>query len=193
MSPFIVTLAVQAAAVADTVLFRQVPQAKSVFEQIVFVAAGLTSILTLVVVVVALTVLIGLKVAAKQLGEKLDEVLIALRPLTQNVNATSSDLREAAAVAKAMMLETRDTVTEANLAVREHVEVLSERISDLTDIVGRILATATRVAGVGATAMGGIKAGARFFGIGRKKKPVMASARGARVVNGDRPRLRQRD
>lgn len=182
-------LAVQAAAVADTVLFRQVPQAKSAFEQIVFVASGLTSILTLLVVVVVLLMLIGMRHAAKALGEKLDEVLLELRPLTQNANAASADVREAAATAKAMVMESRETVSEANLRVRETIEHLTERVDDLAEMLGRIHRAAERVAGVAGTAMGGIKAGARFFGVGRKKKPKAKPS----VMDRDRPRLRRRD
>ena len=182
-------LAVQAAAVADTVLFRQVPQAKSAFEQVVFVASGLTSILTLLVVVVVLLMLIGMRQAAKALGEKLDEVLLELRPLTQNANAASADVREAAATAKAMVLESRETVTEANVRVRETIENLTERVDDLAEMLGRIHHAAERVAGVAGTAMGGIKAGMRFFRKGRGKK---AKAKPS-VMDRERPRLRRRD
>ena len=182
-------LALQAASVADTVLFRQVPQAKSAFEQIVFVASGLTSILTLMVVVVVLLMLIGMRQAAKALGEKLDEVLLELRPLTQNANAASADVREAAATAKAMVLESRETVSEANLRVRETIEHLTERVDDLAEMLGRIHRAAERVAGVAGTAMGGIKAGMRFFGKGRGKKTKGKPS----VMDRDRPRLRRRD
>lgn len=182
-------LAVQAASVADTVLFRQVPQAKSAFEQIVFVASGLTSILTLLVVVVVLLMLIGMRQAAKALGEKLDEVLLELRPLTQNANAASADVREAAATAKAMVMESRETVSEANLRVRETIENLTERVDDLAEMLGRIHQAAERVAGVAGTAMGGIKAGMRFFGKGRGKKTKPKPS----VMDRDRPRLRRRD
>lgn len=182
-------LAVQAAAAADTVLFRQVPQAKTAFEQIVFVASGLTSILTLMVVVVVLLMLIGMRVAAKSLGDKLDEVLLELRPLTQNANAASADVREAAAAAKAMMMESRETVAEANLRVRETIENLTERVDDLSEMLGRIHRAAERVAGVAGTAMGGIKAGVRFFGVGRKKKAQQKPS----VLERERPRLRRRD
>ncbi len=182
-------LAVQSATVADTILFRQVPHAKTAFEQIVFVASGLTSILTLMVVVVVLLMLIGMRVAAKALGDKLDEVLLELRPLTQNANAASADVREAAAAAKAMVMESRETVSEANLRVRETIETLTERVDDLSEMLGRIHRAAERVAGVAGTAMGGIKAGVRFFGVGRKKKGQPKPS----VMERDRPRLRRRD
>lgn len=189
MSVLPAVLAVQAAAAADTVLFRQVPHAKSAFEQIVFVASGLTSILTLLVVVVVLLMLVGMRQAAKALGEKLDAVLLELRPLTQNANAASVDVREAAATAKAMVLESRETVTEANRRVRETIEHLTARVDALAEMLGRIHDAAERVAGIAGTAMGGIKAGMRTFGKGRGKKAKGKPS----VMERDRPRLRRRD
>ncbi len=182
-------LALQSATVADTVLFRQVPAVRSTFEQVVFVASGLTSILTLLVVVVVLLMLIGMRVAAKALGEKLDEVLLELRPLTQNANAASADVREAAATAKAMVMESRATVSEANARVRETIENLTERVDDLAEMLGRIHRAADRVAGLAGTAMGGIKAGAAILGMNRKRKAKSKP----RVAERDRPRLRHRD
>jgi hypothetical protein len=81
-------LLLQLAAVADTVLVRQVTPARTAFEQLVFVASGLTSILTLLLVLVVLVVLVGMRATAVALQGKLDEVLAELRPLTQNVNAS---------------------------------------------------------------------------------------------------------
>ncbi len=189
MLPVHVLLALQAVAAVDTVLVRQVTPARSVFEQVVFVATGLTSILTLVAVFVVLLLLLGMRAAAKALGQKLDEVLTELRPLTQNANAASADVREAAAAAKAMVLESRETVSDANARVRETVETLTERVDDLSEMLGRIHRSAERVASVAGTAMGGLKAGVRWFGAGKKKPQTKKP----RVADGDRPRLRRRD
>ncbi len=184
-------LLLQAAAVADTMLVRQVPPVRTVFEQVVFVASGLTSILTLVVVLLVLAMLIGMRAAAKALGEKLDEVLLELRPLTQNANAASADVRDAAAAAKAMVVESQETVHEANVRVRETVENLTDRVDELAEMIAGIHRTVTRVAGIATTAMGGLRAGARWFGVGKskKKKPSKVS----RAEDRPRPRLRRRD
>jgi methyl-accepting chemotaxis protein len=182
-------LFLQLAAVADTVLVRQVPPVRTGFEQLVFVASGLTSILTLLVVLVILLVLLAMRQAAAGLQGKLDEVLTELRPLTQNANAASADLREAAATAKAMVLESRDTVAAANQRVRDTVDDLADRVDELSAMLAKVTRAATRVAGIAGTAIGGIKAGARAFGIGRKKPK-----KGPRLRDVDeRPRLRRRD
>lgn len=180
----------QLAAVADTVLVRQVPPVRTAFEQLVFVASGLTSILTLLLVLVILLMLLGMRAAALALQHKLDEVLQELRPLTQNANAASVDVREAAAMAKAMVAESRETVAMANAQVRESVTELTTRVNELTSIISKVTRVATRVASIASTTIGGLKAGAKLFGLGRRKKP---KARDVDVPERDeRPRLRRR-
>lgn len=181
----------QIAAAADTVLVRQVPPLRTAFEQLVFVASGLTSILTLLLVLVILLMLLGMRAAAQALHGKLDEVLKELRPLTQNANAASVDVREAAAMAKAMVAESRATVTMANEKVRESVTELTERVNELSGIISKASRAAMRVASIYTTTVGGLKAGARMFGIGRKKKS--SAARDLDLPEPDeRPRLRRR-
>lgn len=180
-------VALQVAAVADTMIVRQVPPVRTAFEQLVFVASGLTSILTLLAVLVVLIILVGMRQAAIALQAKLDEVLTELRPLTQNANAASQDLREATAMAKAMVAESRETVSLANARVRETVDDLSDRVAELSDMVGRVTRMAQRVASVAATAIGGLKAGARMFGVGRRQKPAAMERE-----RDEKPRLRRR-
>lgn len=181
-------LFLQVAAVADTMIVRQVPPVRTAFEQLVFVASGLTSLLTLLVVLVVLVLLVGMRQAAVALQAKLDEVLTELRPLTQNANAASADLREATAMAKEMVAGSRETVALANARVRETVDDLSDRVAELSDIIGKVTRLASRIASVTATAIGGLKAGAKIFGIGKKK------AKPAPIVRerDEKPRLRRR-
>jgi hypothetical protein len=189
MPSFSAVLVLQSAVAADTVLFRQVPAARSTFEQLVFVASGLTSILTVLLVVVVLLQLIRMRAAAQAFSDKLDQVLREVVPLTRNANAASADVRESAAMAKAMVLESRETVSAVNARVHETIENLTDRVDDLAEMLGRIHRAAERIAGVAGTAMGGLKAGAALFGMGRKKKPKAKP----RVTERDRPRLRRRD
>lgn len=184
----------QLAAVADTVLVRQVPPARTAFEQIVFVASGLTSILTLLVVLAILLLLVGMRQAAIALHAKLDEVLTQLRPLTENANAASQDLREATAMAKEMVAESRETVALANERVRDTVDDLSDRIAELAELVGKITRMATRIGSVAATTIGGLKAGVKIFGLGRKKPKSgpRVRERSAERERDETPRLRRR-
>lgn len=186
----------QLVAAADTVLVRQVPAVRTAFEHIVFVASGLTSILTLLLVLVILLMLWGMRAAAQALQAKLDDVLQELRPLTQNANAASVDVREVAALAKAMVAESRETVAMANERVRESVTELTDRVDELSAMVSKVMRAASRVAGFATTTIGGLKAGARLFGIGRKKKRSAGREfdSGERKIrdSDERPRLRPR-
>lgn len=186
-------LLLQAAVLGDTVIVRQVPPVRTAFEQLIFVASGLTSILTLLVVLVVFLMLLGMRAVAKELHGKLDEVLAELRPLTRNANAASHDVKEAAAAAKEMVLESRETVSMANERVRETVDNLAERVDDLSDMLARIHHAGERVASVAGTAVGGIKAGARFLGLGKKRKAKPKGKPKSRMGGRGRPRLRDRD
>jgi uncharacterized protein YoxC len=179
----------QVAAVADTMIVRQVPPVRTAFEQLVFVASGLTSILTLLAVLVVLMLLVGMRQAAQALQAKLDEVLGELRPLTHNATAASQDLREATAMAKAMVAESRETVSMANQRVRAAVDDLGDRVAELSEIIAAVSRMATRIASLTATAIGGLKAGARVLGLGKKRK---ANAASVLREHDEKPRLRRR-
>ena len=177
----------QLTAVADTVMVRQVPPVRTMFEQVVFVSSGLTSILTLLVVLAVLYVLFRLRDTSRELMGKLDELMVQLRPAAANAREASADVKEAAAAAKAMVMESRETVTMANERVRETVEELTDRVNELSAIISKVTRMATRVGAIAGTAIGGIKAGARMMGIGRKKSKTMP------VRDADeRPRLRRK-
>jgi hypothetical protein len=100
-------------------------------------------------------------------------------------------VREAAAMAKEMVAESRATVSMANEKVRESVTELTERVNKLSGMISKVSRAAMRVASIYATTVGGLQAGARIFEIGRKKKS--GSARDLDLPERDeRPRLRRR-
>lgn len=161
----------QLAATADTVLVRQVPPVRSTFEQVVFVASGLTSILLLVLLLLLVGALVAARAKADELRAKVDDLIDDLRPMAQKASAMSDDVREMAQTVNGMVSESRDTVHDANVRVRRTVRHLTARVNELGELIGRVNRSAERVATVASTAVGGIKLGARAFGIGRKKKP----------------------
>jgi len=183
-------LLLQVAAVADTLLVRQLPPVRTAFDQIVYVASGLVSIITLILLI-ALIVMIGaLKAKAEETKSKLDDLLKELHPMAKSATAMYEDIREVAAAASEMVAESRDTVHATNQRVRKTVDTLADRVDELSAMIGRVNRSAERVAAVAGTALGGIKMGARAFGIGRKKK-ARDRARDEEAV--ERPRLRRRD
>lgn len=193
-------LLLQLAAVADTVLVRNVPPARTAFEQIVFVAQGITSLLVLVLVVMTLISLLVLRAKADEVKDKLEELLEELRPMTRGAAAMYDDVREVAKNVNEMVDESRDTVKIVNERVRKSAVTLSDRVDELSTIIGRVNASANRVASVATTTVAGIKFGARALGFGRgaaKKKKVKGRAAGresGRAAERDeRPTLRRRD
>ncbi|MCC7002835.1 MAG: hypothetical protein IT357_11830 [Gemmatimonadaceae bacterium] len=200
-------LLLQLAAVADTVLVRNVPPARTAFEQIVFVAQGITSLLVLLLVLllVVLTLLSFLLLRAKadEVKDKLEELLSELRPMTRGAAAMYEDVREVAKNVNAMVDESRDTVKIVNERVRKSAVTLSDRVDELSTIIGRVNASANRVASVATTTVAGIKFGARALGFSRgaaKKKKMKGRAaerdsdrRVERQSRDERPTLRRRD
>ncbi|MFN0097892.1 MAG: hypothetical protein ACKVS7_04390 [Gemmatimonadaceae bacterium] len=207
-------LLVQLAAVADTVLVRNVPPARTAFEQIVFVAQGITSLLVLVLVLMTLVGFLVLAAKADAVKRKLEEVLDELRPMTRSAVAMSEDVREVAKNVNKMVDESRETVKVVNERVRKSAVTLSDRVDELSAIIGRVNDSANRVASVATTTVAGIKLGARALGFGRgaakkKKKEKMKGRVGGRGAGRDperdadrrierhardeRPTLRRRD
>lgn len=182
----------QLAGVADTLLVRQLPPERTAFEQTVFVASGITSILMFVVLVFVLIALIALKAKADDTRSKMDELLAALKPLADDSREMFDDMRGIAKSSRVMVEESTETVQEVNARVRETVDNLADKVDDLSSMIGRINASAERVASITTTAVGGIKAGARYLGIGRKKGKKKKSAKRSRD-GAERPRLRRRD
>jgi methyl-accepting chemotaxis protein len=193
----------QAAAAAETLLVRNVPPSRTAFETIAFVASGLNSIIALLLVILALLSLLVLHRKADELREKIEELLVEMRPMTRNVNAMSDDVREVARNVNGMVDDSRETVRVANERIRASVVNLTDRVDDLSAIIGRVNESAERVATVASTTMAGIKFGARALGLTRKKGPkVDRRRRGRDAAAGagdrddgprERPRLRRRD
>jgi len=173
-------------AAVDTLFVRQIPPVRTAFEQVVFVASGITSLLALVLVVVVLVALAALRAKANDTRTKLDALLVELQPIAKNATAMSQDVREVATTAKVMVVESRDTVRQANERIRETVDNLAQRVDELSEMLGSIHRAGERVAAVAGTAIGGIKAGARVFGLGKKRRKKRSRN------DAERPRLRQR-
>ncbi len=179
-------LLMQLAAAADTVLVRNVPPSRTVFEQIVFVTQGMTSILLFLLIVVMVVGLLLLRHKAEKVEGKLDHLIAELQPMARNATAMSEEVREVAKNLNAMVDDSRDTVTVINEKVRTSAVALAERVDDLSAILGRVNASAERVATVATTTMAGLKVGARVMGFGKKRKKK-------RAATDERPRLRRRD
>jgi ElaB/YqjD/DUF883 family membrane-anchored ribosome-binding protein len=179
-------LLLQLAAAADTVLVRNVPPSRTVFEQIVFVTQGMTSILLFLLVCVMVGGLLVLRARADQLEGKLDHLIDELKPMARNATAMSEEVREVAKNINAMVNDSRDTITVINDRVRTAAVALADEAEDLTGIIRGVNASSARMASVATTTMAGLKVGARAMGLGKKRKKKGAGG-------DERPRLRRRD
>ncbi len=165
----------QVAAVAETLLVRNVPAVRTPFEQVVFITSGLTSILAFLLLGLAFVALIVLRKKAEELRVRLDGLLVEV---------------------KGMAEDSRETVRIANDRVRATVVNLTDRVDDLSGIISRVNDSAERVASIATTTVAGIKFGARAFGLTKKKrKEKQARKEEGEVeeVPRERPRLRRRD
>ena len=205
----------QLASLADTVLVRNVPPVRTVFEQVVFVTAGLTSIFAFVLIAMLVVGLLALRSTAKGVLQRLEELMVELKPMARNTAAMSDDVREVAKNVNRMVDDSRDTVRVVNDRVRSSVVTLTDRVDEMSEIVGRVNRSADRVASVATTAVAGIKFGARALGLSKgrmakKKAPRPATPRSATPRSEtprpetprpetpgpeapERPRLRRRD
>ena len=175
----------QIAAAADTMFVRQLPAVRTTFEQVVFVASGLTSILVLLLLVALIIGMVRMRARANELRTQLDALLAELRPMTRNAAAMYEDVREAANDVRAIVDESRDTVKQSGERIRRSVDGLADRVDQVSDLVGRVHDSAENIATVATTAVGGIKLGARAMGLGKRKKRS--------VPPPERPRLRRKD
>lgn len=180
----------QLASVADTVLVRNLPPARTAFEQVVFVTSGLTSIFAFLLIGITVLGLLALRSTANQVLHKLEELMVELKPMARNTALMSDDVREAAKNVNRMVDESRATVRVVNDRVRSSVVTLTDRVDEMSEIIGRVNRSADRVASVATTAVAGIKFGARALGLskGRKAKKKKPSPEAP-----ERPRLRRRD
>lgn len=175
-------LLLQLAAAADTLIVRQVPPIRTGFEQFTSVVSGLTSILALILIGVTIVLLLSMRAKAEETRVRLDELLDALRPLTQNANALVKDVGE-------IVERSRETIQHADTRVRKSVDVLMDRVDDVSELIGRIHASAGRVESVATTTVAGIRFGARALGLSKRKAKKQAAKHGPV----ERPRLRRRD
>ncbi len=179
----------QLAAIADTVLVRNVVPTRTAFEQIVFVASGLTSILALLLALLLVVGLFRMRSTATEVLQQLEALLVELRPMARNTTAMSDDVREVAKNVNQMVDESRDTVRVVNERVRSSVVALTDRVDEMSDIVGRVNRSAERVAAAATSAVAGITLGARALGLSKGRKAKKAATPEAP----ERPRLRRRD
>ena len=191
-------LLLQLAAAADTLIVRQVPSVRTGFEAFVFIVSGVTSVLALLLIAATIFLLASMRQRFAETSAKVDELLTELRPFTHNANAMVEEVTAVARDIQSIADESRDTVRVANRRVRKSVRLITGRVNDLSELIGRVTDSATRIEQVATTTVAGIKFGARALGLSRKRrkstkptKPTSAATMATKAA--ERPRLRRRD
>ena len=194
-------LLLQLAAAADTLIVRQVPSVRTGFEAFVFIVSGVTSVLALLLIAATIFLLASMRQRFAETSAKVDELLTELRPFTHNANAMVEEVTAVARDIQSIADESRDTVRVANRRVRKSVRLITGRVNDLSELIGRVTDSATRIEQVATTTVAGIKFGARALGLSRKRrkstkptkptKPTSSATQATKAA--ERPRLRRRD
>ena len=168
-------LLLQLAAAADTLIVRQASPIRTGVEQFLFAVSGLTSVLALLLIAVTIVLLLSLRAKAEETRVRLDALLTELRPLTRNANSLVDEVTEVAQHVNEIVERSRKTVEHADERVRRSVDVLMDRVDDVSTLIG------------------GIKIGARALGLAKKRSKKEATANATTKAPVERPRLRRRD
>lgn len=108
----------QLAVAAETLLVRPVTPHRTGFEQVVFVASGLTSIAALALCLLAIVALVVLRRQSRAMESQLAALVAELRPLAQSASAAAADVRKVTEKVEAIVEDSRQTVASVNATVR---------------------------------------------------------------------------
>jgi len=150
-------------AAADTMLVRQVPLDRSGFDQVVFVAAGLAQIVTLVVVVLLAVIFFRMWKAQQAIQEHLGRLASKVDPMIASATAATENVRVLTDAVRTGAVASAEALTEATERVRDAVGGIADRIDEFGDLMARVTGKAEAVADVAGAAITTFKAGSRLF------------------------------
>ena len=159
-----------AAGARDTLLVRPLPPIRTTFEQVVFVASGITSVLMLFLVVALLIALIWLRRSLTAVGAKLNALSMELHPLLQQAAAASQSVKQTSDLIREDVATMHDAIHETSARVRETVGNLADRVDDFTDLLGKVHHTADSVVDIAGTTIKGLAWGAQALRDRRRKR-----------------------
>ena len=156
----------------DTLLVRQLPAQRSAVEQLFFYASGLSSLLILTLLVMALVVVFWMRRAAISAGERVDQLLVELRPLLDQATETGQSIRKAADLIQTEVAHATEGAHDAGVRVKRTVGELADRVDDFNELLGKVHSRADTVVDVAGTAMDGLAWGKRKLAERRARKRV---------------------
>jgi len=148
---------------ADTLIVRQVTPDRAGFDQVVFIAAGLAQIVTLVVVVLLAIIFFRMWKAQQAMQEQLSRLTSKIDPMIASATAAAENVRELTDAVKQDAMAAAEAVSNATERVRSSVSGIADRIDEFGDLLGRVTSKAEAVADVAGAAVSTFKAGSRLF------------------------------
>lgn len=146
---------------ADTLLVRQVPPARTGFEQTVFVAAGLAQIVTLVVVVLLAMIFFRMWKAQQAIQQEIGRLSAKVDPMIASGTAAAENVRALTDTVRRDAAQAAQALTEATSRVRDSVAGIADRIDDVGTMIGRVQEKADTVIAVASAALGAVEVAAR--------------------------------
>lgn len=142
------------AVVADTLLVRQVPQVRSGFEQVVFVSAGVSQVVTLVVVVLLAIIFFRMWKTQQALQEQLGHLAGKVDPMIASATEAAANVRVLTDVVRRDAVQAAEALREATGRVRDSVGAVADRVDDFSALLGRVHARADAAADAAADVAG---------------------------------------
>ena len=170
-SPAALALFQTGSVLRDTVLVRPILPVRSGADQFFFYVSGVTSLLTLLLLVAVLVALFWIRRSARVAGRRVDELMADLRPLLRQAAATSESVRVTADLVQQEVAFVRDGVHEAGVRVRRTVGDLADRMDEFNHLLGKVHQRTDAVVAVAGAALEGIAWGADKL---RARKPKRA-------------------
>ncbi len=149
------------AVVADTLLVRQVPQVRSGFEQVVFVSAGVSQVVTLVVVVLLAIIFFRMWKTQQALQEQLGHLAGKVDPMIASATEAAANVRVLTDVVRRDAVQAAEALREATGRVRDSVGAVADRVDDFSALLGRVHARADAAADVAGVALDALRQGVR--------------------------------
>ena len=145
---------------ADTMLVRQVSPDRTGFEQLIFLAAGVSQVVTLVVVVLLTVIFFRMWKAQQAMQEQLGRLGAKVDPMIASATAAAENVRALTDVVRKDAVLAADALSEATGRVRDSVGAIADRIDEFSALLGRVHAKADAVADVAGAAIDVLQLGA---------------------------------
>lgn len=179
-------VAVAGAAARDTMLVRYVTPDRSPLEAIFFWASGMTSVLTLLLLVVLLVALVWTLRAALAAGRRVEELFDDLRPMLAKAEDTVESVRKTAQIVQDEVASLTTDVHAGSERVKKTVGELADRVDDFNHLLGKVHSRADSVVTVAGSAIDMIAWGAERL---RERKTRRAARKKKVHAPPDRPSL----